>query len=308
MTEFEENTQPEIQRLNLANVVLLLKTMRIKDVLKFEYVDKPPAEVLIFAVEQLTALGALDQAGELTHLGRRMAEFPLDPKMSKSIIASEAYGCTEEILTIMSMLSVNGSIFFKPKDKAVHAEASRKSFFSVTGDHLMLLKVYTDWAASNYSKQWCYEKFIQYKSMERARDVRDQLTNLCDKVEVKLLTDPGETVNIRKAILGGFFYNVARISREGGSYRTVKKNQSVFIHPTSAFHDMPPRWVVFNEIKQTSKEYMRIISEIEPSWLVEVAPCFYDHEEIEELSKKKMPKMNRGKSRADLNPKYGRVK
>lgn len=304
-TEFEENTQPEIQRLNLANVVLLLKTMKINDVMNFEYVDKPPREVLIFAIEQLTALGALDHSGELTLLGRRMAEFPLEPKMSKSIIISETYGCSEEILTIMSMLSVNGSIFFKPKEQAVHAEASRKSYYSVYGDHLMLLKVYDDWASSDFSKQWCFEKFVQYKSMCRARDVREQLEKLCEKVEVTLLSDSNDTIKIRKAILGGFFYNVARISREGGSFRTIKKNQPVYIHPTSSLHDSHPRWVVFNEIKQTTKEYMRIISEIEPNWLVEVAPSFYNKEEIEEMSKKKMPKINRGKSRAELNPKYG---
>lgn len=304
-SEFEENTQPEIQRLNLANVVLLLKTMKINDVMKFEYIDRPAREVLIFAIEQLTSLGALDRSGELTHLGRRMAEFPLDPKMSKSIITSESFGCSEEVVTIMSMLSVNGSIFFKPKDRAVHAEASRKSFFSVTGDHLMLLKVYNDWSRTDFSKQWCYEKFVQYKSMCRARDVREQLEKLCEKVEVNLVSNTSDTGNIRKAILGGFFYNVARISREGGSYRTVKKNQSVFIHPTSALHDTMPRWVVFNEIKQTTKEYMRIISEIESRWLIDVASSFYSKEEIEELAKKKMPKINRGKSKADLNPKYG---
>lgn len=304
--EFEENTQPEIQRLNLANVVLLLKTMRVKDVNNFEYVDRPPPDALGFAIEQLTALGALDKFGELTHLGRQMAEFPLDPKMSKSILASEEYGCSEQIVTIMSMLSVNGAIFFKPKDKAVHAEASRKSFYSITGDHLMLLKVYDDWAATGYNKSWCYEKYIQYKSMCRARDVREQLEKLCEKVELKLISNPGDTVNIRKAILAGFFYNCARVSREGGSYRTVKKNQSVYVHPTSALHDTPTRWVVFNEIKQTSKEYMRTLSEIESSWLAEVAPCFYEKEKIEDMSKKKMPKFNKGKTRAQLNPTYGR--
>lgn len=301
--EFEASTQPEIQRLNLANVVLLLKTMRINNVIDFDYMDRPSTEVLTFAIEQLTALGALDKSGELTLLGRRMAEFPLDPKMSKSIISSEAHKCSEEILSIMSMLSVNGSIFYKPKEKAVHAEASRKGFFSVTGDHLMLLKVYEDWAASDYSKQWCHEKFIQHKSMCRARDVRDQLEKLCEKVEIKLLSNPGDTIAIRKAILGGFFHNVAKISRDGGSYRTIKKNQCVHIHPTSAVRDAPPRWVVFNEIKKTSQEYMRIISEIEPSWLVEVAPYFYSEEEIAELSKKKMPKIVRGKTKAQLNPK-----
>jgi len=303
--EFDENTQPEIQRLNLANVVLLLKTMKINDVINFEYVDRPPTEALLFAIEQLTALGALDKEGELTLLGRRMAEFPLEPKMSKAIINAESHGCTEEVLTIMSMLSVNGSIFYKPKDKAVLAEASRKSFFSVTGDHMMLLKVYNEWAKGDYSKEWCRDKFVQYKSMCRARDIRDQLESLCEKVELKLLSESGDSMKILKAILGGFFFNVARVSREGGSYRTIKKNQSVHIHPTSALHDAPPRWVVFNELKETTREYMRTVSEIEPQWLVEVAPCFYSQEEITELSKKKMPKINKGKSKAQLNPKYG---
>lgn len=303
--QFDENTQPEIQRLNLANVVLLLKTMKINDVVQFEYVDRPPTEVLLFAIEQLTSLGALDKLGELTHLGRRMAEFPLEPKMSKAIIVSESHKCSEEVLTIMSMLSVNGTIFFKPKDRIVHAEASRKSFFSESGDHLTLLKVYNDWASSGHSKQWCFEKFIQYKSMCRARDIRDQLEKLCDKVEVKLLSDDSDTMNIRKAILGGFFYNAARISREASSYRTIRNNQSVYIHRESSLHDALPRWVVFNEIKQTSKAFMRTISEIEPSWLVDVAPAFYSEEEIAELSKRRMPKIKKGKSRAELNPKYG---
>lgn len=305
--DFADNTTPEIQRVNLGNVVLLLKTMQISDVINFEYMDKPPRDTLIFALEQLKALGALDMNGDLTLLGRRMAEFPLDPKMSKAIIASESFGCSEDVVTIMSMLSVNASIFFKPKEKAMLADAARKCFFSVTGDHLMMLRVYDDWAANNFSSQWCYEKFVQFKSMCRARDIRDQLEKLCEKAEVNLISKSSETADIRKAILSGFFYNVAKISREGGSYRTIRKHQCVYIHPSSCLHgDMPPRWLVYNEVMLTSKEYMRLISEIEPSWLAEVAPSFYKAQDIEELAKKKMPKIIKGKSKAALNPTYGR--
>lgn len=306
--EFEENTQPEIQRLNLANVVLLLKTMNINNVVDFEYVDRPPNEVLILAIEQLTALGALDRNGNLTDIGRKMAEFPLDPKMSKAILSSVSFGCSEEVLSIMSMLSVNGAIFIEPKNKEflLHAKASHKSFHSETGDHIMLLNVYSDWVDKNFEKDWCKEKFIQYKSMCRAKDIRDQLENLCEKAEVQLKSDPNETANIRKAILSGFFYNVARISREGGSYKTIKKNQPVYIHPTSSLFVTPARWLVYNELKHTSKEYMRIVSEIESSWLMEVAPGFFDREEIEEMAKKKMPKFNMGKTKAQLNPTYRR--
>jgi len=95
--ELDDNTIPEIQRTNLGNVVLLLKSLGIKDLIHFDFMDPPPAETLIRALEQLYALGALNDRGELTKLGRRMAEFPLDPQLSKMIIAAEQYGCTEEV-------------------------------------------------------------------------------------------------------------------------------------------------------------------------------------------------------------------
>jgi pre-mRNA-splicing factor ATP-dependent RNA helicase DHX16 len=103
--------------------------------------DKPPAETLMRALEQLYALGALNDRGELTKLGRRMAEFPVDPMMSKALIASETYKCTEEVLTIVAMLSIGSSVFYRPKDKAVHADNAKINFSrGGGGDHLTLLR------------------------------------------------------------------------------------------------------------------------------------------------------------------------
>ena len=97
------------------------------------------------ALEQLYALGALNHKAELTKMGRRMAEFPVDPMLSKMILASEKYKCTEEVLTITAMLSVNNSVFYRPKDKIIHADAARANFFNGSGDHLTLLNVYRQW-------------------------------------------------------------------------------------------------------------------------------------------------------------------
>ncbi len=96
--ELEENPVPEIQRTNLGNVVLLLKSLGINDLMNFDFMDAPPAETLVKALEQLYALGALNDMGDLTKLGRRMAEFPIDPMLSKTLIAAEKYNCTEEVL------------------------------------------------------------------------------------------------------------------------------------------------------------------------------------------------------------------
>ncbi|KAH7984342.1 hypothetical protein HPB52_019567 [Rhipicephalus sanguineus] len=140
--ELEDNTVPEIQRVNLGNVVLMLKSLGINDLLHFDFLDPPAHETLVLALEQLYALGALNHLGELTKLGRRMAEFPVDPMMAKMLIASEKYRCSEEVLTISAMLSVNSSVFYRPKDKALHADTARKNFFSPAGDHLTLMNVY----------------------------------------------------------------------------------------------------------------------------------------------------------------------
>ena len=97
-----------------------------------------------------------------------MAEFPCDPMMSKMILASEKYKCSDEILTIAAMLSNNSSIFYRPKDKIIHADTARKNFFQPGGDHLTLMNVYKQWADTDYSSQWCYENYIQHRTMKRS--------------------------------------------------------------------------------------------------------------------------------------------
>lgn len=95
--ELLEDTIPEIQRTNLAMVVLMLKSLGINDVLNFDFLDRPPADTIMRSFEMLYALGALNHKGELTRLGRRMAEFPVDPMLSKAIINSEVFKCTHEV-------------------------------------------------------------------------------------------------------------------------------------------------------------------------------------------------------------------
>ncbi|XP_061402837.1 pre-mRNA-splicing factor ATP-dependent RNA helicase DHX16 [Musca vetustissima] len=288
--ELEDNTVPEIQRINLGNAVLMLKALGINDLIHFDFLDPPPHETLVLALEQLYALGALNHHGELTKLGRRMAEFPVDPMMGKMLLASEKYKCSEELVSIAAMLSVNSAIFYRPKDKIIHADTARKNFNHVHGDHLSLMQVYNQWVETDYSTQWCYENFIQYRSMKRARDVREQLVGLMQRVEIDMVSCLPETTNIRKAITAGYFYHVARLSK-GGNYKTIKHNQTVMIHPNSSLFEELPRWVLYHELVFTTKEYMRQVIEIESKWLLEVAPHYYKAKELEDSTNKKMPKV-----------------
>ncbi|KAL4646823.1 putative pre-mRNA-splicing factor ATP-dependent RNA helicase DHX16 [Arapaima gigas] len=295
--EMEETTVPEIQRTNLGNVVLLLKSLGINDLIHFDFMDPPPHETLVLALEQLYALGALNHLGELTKLGRRMAELPVDPMLSKMILASEQYKCSEEVLTIAAMLSVNNSIFYRPKDKVVHADNARMNFVVPGGDHLVLLNVYNQWVESGYSTQWCYENFIQFRSMRRARDVREQLEGLMDRIEVDVCSCNGDSVPVRKAVTAGFFYHTARLSK--GGYKTVKHQQTVYVHPNSSLFEEQPRWLIYHELVFTTKEFMRQVIEIDSSWLLEVAPHYYKNKELEDSSSKKMPR-KQGKAREEL--------
>ena len=273
--------------------VLMLKSLGIDNLLAFDFMDPPPPDTLIRALEQLYALGALNDRGELTKMGRRMAEFPLDPMLSKTVIVSEKYKCVSEVLSTVSMLSIGSSVFYCPKEKKVHADTARLNFArGGGGDHVALLRCYREWAETDYSPQWCFENFVQVRNMKKARDIREQLEGLCERVEVDPnISSPEDIESTLKAVTAGFFFNTARLGRSG-DYETVKQRRTVYIHPSSvlAKEEPLPGWVVFFELAFTSKEFMRQVAPIQPKWLIEIAPHFYQESDVEDAKTKKMPK------------------
>uniref|UniRef100_A0A0E0L230 RNA helicase n=1 Tax=Oryza punctata TaxID=4537 RepID=A0A0E0L230_ORYPU len=301
VNDLDDDTVPEIQRSNLANVVLALKALGINDLVGFDFMDPPPAESLLKALEELFALGALNSRGELTKTGRRMAEFPLDPMLSKAVVASERFGCSEEVITIAAMLSAGNAVFYRPKDKQVHADAARRAFHAGdVGDHIALLNVYNAWAESGYSPQWCRESFVQHRIMRRARDVRDQLGALLERVEIAPCSAGGDLDVVRKAVTAGYFRHAARLQRDG-SYRAVKSRQTVFVHPSCGVAQSPPRWAVYHELVLTTKEYMRQVTELKPEWLLEIAPHCYERKDVDEREPKKTAGATPTKQTTNLN-------
>lgn len=110
-----------------------------------------------------------------------MAEFPLEPNLSKILIMSVALQCSDEILTIVSMLSVQ-NVFYRPKDKQALADQKKAKFNQPEGDHLTLLAVYNSWRNNKFSNAWCYENFVQIRTLKRAQDVRKQLLGIMDRL------------------------------------------------------------------------------------------------------------------------------
>nr|CAD7592945.1 unnamed protein product [Timema genevievae] len=274
---------PEIQRTNLATTVLQLKTMGINDLLHFDFMDAPPVESLIMALEQLHSLSALDNEGLLTRLGRRMAEFPLEPNLSKMLIMSVHLNCSDEVLTIVSMLSVQ-NVFYRPKDKQALADQKKAKFNQAEGDHLTLLAVYNSWKNNKFSNAWCYENFVQIRTLKRAQDVRKQLLGIMDRHKLDVVSAGKNTVRVQKTVCSGFFRNAAKKDPQEG-YRTLVDSQVVYIHPSSALFNRQPEWVIYHELVQTTKEYMREVTTIDPKWLVEFAPAFFKFSDPTKLSK-----------------------
>lgn len=276
---------PEIQRTNLSETVLQLKAMGINDLLSFDFMDAPPAEALVMALEQLHSLGALDDEGLLTRIGRRMAEFPLEPRLCKVLLQSVALGCSEEALTVVSMLSVQ-NVFYRPKDKQALADSKKAKFNQAEGDHLTLLAVYNAWRNNKLSTAWCYENFVQVRTLKRAQDVRKQLLGIMDRHRLDVISCGQNTAKLQKAVCSGFFRNAAKKDPQEG-YRTLVDGTVTYIHPSSALFHRQPEWVVYHEIVLTTKEYMREATTIDSRWLVEFAPSFFRFSDPVKLSKHK---------------------
>jgi len=268
-------TVPEIQRTNLANVVLLLKSLGVENLLQFHFMDPPPEENILNSMYQLWILGALDNTGQLTNMGRKMVEFPLDPSLSKMLIISEEMRCSLDILIIVSMLSVP-SIFFRPKGREEDSDAAREKFQVPESDHLTYLHVYQQWKANGYSAQWCADHFVHIKAMRKVREVRAQLKEIMESQKMELVSCGTDWDVVRKCICAAFFHQAAKL-KGIGEYVNARNGMPANLHPTSALFGMgfTADYVVYHELIMTTKEYMHTATAVDGYWLAELGPMFF---------------------------------
>ncbi|XP_061367287.1 pre-mRNA-splicing factor ATP-dependent RNA helicase DEAH7 [Gastrolobium bilobum] len=279
LNEMLPSPVPEIQRTNLGNVVLLLKSLKVENLLDFDFMDPPPQDNILNSMYQLWVLGALNNVGGLTGLGWKMVEFPLDPPLAKMLLMGEQLGCLEEVLTIVSMLSVP-SVFFRPKDRAEESDAAREKFFVPESDHLTLYNVYQQWKQHGYRGDWCNDHFLHVKGLKKAREVRSQLLDILKTLKIPLTSCWPDTDIVRKAICSAYFHNAARL-KGVGEYVNCRNGMPCHLHPSSALYGMgcTPEYVVYHELILTTKEYMQCATAVEPQWMAELGPMFFSVKE-----------------------------
>lgn len=273
--ELIEQTYPEILRSNLSSTVLDLKKLGIEDLVHFDLMDPPAPETLMRALEELNYLACLDDEGNLTPLGRLASEFPLDPALAVMLISSPEFYCSNEILSITSLLSVP-QIFVRPASQRKRADEMKNLFAHPDGDHLTLLNAYHAFKgpeAQADPRQWCHDHFLSLRALQSADNVRQQLQRIMEREEIELVSTPFEDKkyyeNIRRALVAGFFMQVAKKESQGKNlYRTVKdNNEPVLLHPSSVLgHEA--EWVLYNEFVLTTKSYVRTVTAVKGEWLL----------------------------------------
>lgn len=282
--ELIEQSYPEILRSNLSSTVLELKKLGIDDLVHFDFMDPPAPETMMRALEELNYLQCLSDEGDLTALGRLASQFPLDPMLAVMLIGSPAYSCSEEILTIVAMLSVP-NVFVRPALARKRADEAKLSFAQADGDHLTLINVYEAFISPEASEigthKWCRDNFLSYRSLTSAKNVRNQLQRLMQKYDLQLISQYNQVSefeyweNVKKALVAGFFMQVAKKKLGNKGYLTVKDNQDVLIHPSTVL-SKEGEWLIYNEFVLTSKNYIRTVTVVKPEWLVEIAPKYYN--------------------------------
>ncbi|KAF2728732.1 P-loop containing nucleoside triphosphate hydrolase protein [Polyplosphaeria fusca] len=301
--ELIEQTYPEILRSNLGSTVLELKKLGVEDLVHFDLMDPPAPETLMRALEELNFLACLDDEGDLTHLGRMAAEFPLDPALAVMLIASPEFYCSNEMLSLTALLSVP-QVFVRPANNRQRADEMKGLFAHSDGDHLTLLNVYHAFkqpTAQENPKQWCHDHFLSYRALQQADNVRLQLKRIMERTEIELMSTPFEDKkyyeNIRRALVAGFFMQVAMRSGTGKNYLTIKDDQTVLLHPSTVL-GQDSEWVVYNEFVLTNKQYIRTVTAVKPEWLLDIAPGYYDLDtfkkgDIKSTLQRVLNKMNR---------------
>lgn len=290
--ELPISTYPEILRCNMSNVVLQMLALGIYNPVKFDFLDPPAPESMMRAFEALYYLNAIDGNGQLTKLGSTMACFPLQPEAAAALIKSASYECSEEMLTIVSMLSEAPNCFVSSSERGGgnshngrmgESGCARERFQDPHSDHLTYLGAYNVYKKSAGSGKrafdWCKRNGVNARAMKAADHVRRQLAAIMRSKGLPLLSSMDNRACVRerigKALIAGFFMQVAYRTGEENVFETYKDNELVQVHSTSGVDDNAT-WLVYHEYMVSDRSNsIRTCTEVLRGWLEDVAPGYF---------------------------------
>jgi len=307
LSSFPKVTVPEILRSNLNSVTLQMKAMGIDDIVNFDFMEPPDRVRIVKSLRILFLLGAIDADGKLTEIGKSMSEFPLEPQFARCLLAAEEYGCADDALTLVAMLSSEG-IWQRPsrknKEQAATVDAAQQRFFDSMGDHKTLVNVFRRWENNGFDASWCKKHYLHHRALRQARDIRSQLCDQLSKAGVSLRQrHRGGEHGLLKALCEGFYMQTARMCSAGGGWLIVGENVLVRPEGGSALDGSNSEWLLYTELvgNTIANCMMRTVSAVEHEWIKPLLPKLA-HVDLKRLVGECQPLKKRQAAQAEMHP------
>ncbi|MCI4384519.1 hypothetical protein PGIGA_G00039600 [Pangasianodon gigas] len=288
-TELCTEIPARILEANITSAVLFLKRMEVAGIGRCDFISRPDPEGLMQALEELDYLAALDDDGNLSEIGIIMSEFPLDPQMAKALLASCEFDCASEVLTIAAMLAAPSCFLEPPVGMETEAMLCHVKLYHPEGDHFTLINIYNTYIRSQREpyftqEKWCQDYFLCCAALQTADAIRAELTDILKRLELPI-SEPAfgtktNTLNVKRALLAGFFMQIARDVDGSGNYFMLSNKHMAQLHRLSAYgakaHKLGlPEWVLFHEFTLSNSNCIRTVTQISPKVFIQVAPQYF---------------------------------
>ncbi|XP_026211749.1 putative pre-mRNA-splicing factor ATP-dependent RNA helicase DHX32 [Anabas testudineus] len=283
------DARPHIVESDITSTVLFLKRMEIAGLGHCDFIDRPDPEGLMQALEELDYLAALDNDGNLSEMGIIMSEFPLEPQLAKTLLASCEFDCVSEVVIIAAMLTAPTCFMVPSVDLRPEATQSHMKFQHPEGDHFTLINIYKAFKQCQQNplcnvEKWCQDFSMNHSALLMADALRTELTDTLKRIELPVslpaFGSRSNTLNIKRALLAGFFMQVARDVDESGNYFILTHKHVAQIHPLSGYGAKSPKlglpeWLLFHEHSFTEDNCLRTVTRITPEEFIQMAPQYF---------------------------------
>ena len=273
----EEFTPPEIQRSNLAGVILQMAALRLGTLEEFPLLDPPKPAAVRDGYETLTEIGALDEEYRLTDLGRSLFKMPVDPRIGRMVVAGADEGVLNDVLVIASALEIQDPRD-RPQEKRNQADAAHEQFVDQSSDFLTLLNIWRwfhdrkrDLSRSKLQHA-CRQNFLNYVRLREWGDVHRQLADIARSAKLPKRTASGDLYDpVHRALLSGLLGKALHRPEDGPEY-TAAGGVKCVLWPGSGIFKKKPKWAMAAELVETSRRYARTAARISPQWIEPLAP------------------------------------
>ncbi len=269
-------TDPEIKRTGLAGVILRMKSLGLGAVEDFPFLDPPQGKAIAEGYRVLEELGALDDQRDLTPLGRKLARFPVDPRIGRMVLAGAELGCLRDVLVVAAALNAQDPRE-RPREKQQQADELHRRFRDDRSDFVAFLRMWdfvkeAERKSTSNLRRVCRESFLSFTRVREWFEIHRQLEDIVRELDLARATsDKPDHDALHRALLTGLLSRIGTWSQEARAYVGAKQTRFL-IHPSSALARKPPAWVMAFELVETSQLFARTVARIDPAWLEPAAP------------------------------------